>query len=124
MGLRCPGVGLSCLDPGVELLRPPGLRRLSPGVLRQPPHGPLLAALGCWRMEIECPQSTEQGFLVGLPLFFWHYPRDSCWVVWGERWVIAARRAGAVGTVSGHNANTCKVRFPPQKAELRYLQAA
>lgn len=69
---RC---GVSCLDPGVLLLRPPGLRRLSPGVLGQPPHGSLLAALGCWRRERECPQSTQRGFLVGLPLVFFGIAR-------------------------------------------------
>lgn len=67
MGLRCPGVGLSCLDPGVELLRSPGLRRLSPGVLRQPPHGPLLAA---WRVS---PKHTE-GFFGGAASVFLALP--------------------------------------------------
>lgn len=64
MGLRCPGVGLSCFDPGVELLRPPGLRRLSPGVLRQPPHGPLLAA---WRVS---PKHTVGFFGGAASVFF------------------------------------------------------
>lgn len=109
--------GFAASTPGVEAPQPRGARAATS---RFPSRSPWVLEEG----ERVSPKHTEGFFGGAASGFFWHCLWDSCWVVWGELWVMAARRAGAAGTEIGHKANTCKVHFPPQKAELRYLQAA